>query len=84
MIRQQVAEGLYVVGEAVAADRQILAAHGISHVVNCVGALYPEYFATEGIQYKTLWLNGERLSVYGSSGSRATGALNSSKDGMKQ
>lgn len=45
-------------GEAVARDRAILAQHNISHVVNCVGALYPEYFKNEGIQYKTLWLQG--------------------------
>jgi hypothetical protein len=55
----QVADGLYVSGEAVARDRAILAQHNISHVVNCVGALYPEYFKADGIQYKTLWLQGE-------------------------
>lgn len=55
---QQVAEGLYVSGEAVARDRAILAQHSITHVVNCVGALYPEFFRNDGIQYKTLWLQG--------------------------
>jgi hypothetical protein len=55
----QVAEGLYVSGEAVARDRSILAQHRISHVVNCVGALYPEFFKSDGVQYKTLWLQGE-------------------------
>jgi hypothetical protein len=55
----QVADGLYVSGEAVARDRSILAQHNITHVVNCVGALYPEYFKADGIQYKTLWLQGE-------------------------
>ncbi|KAF6257744.1 protein-tyrosine phosphatase-like protein [Scenedesmus sp. NREL 46B-D3] len=52
----QVAEGVYVSGAAVAQDRAILAAHGITHVVNCVGALYPEYFKDDRIAYKTLWL----------------------------
>lgn len=55
---QQVADGLFVSGEAVARDRSILQQHNISHVVNCVGALYPEYFKADGIQYKTLWLQG--------------------------
>lgn len=58
LVPLQVADGLYVSGEAVARDRSILAQHNISHVVNCVGALYPEYFKAEGIQYKTLWLQG--------------------------
>jgi hypothetical protein len=53
-----VADGLFVSGEAVARDRNILQQHNISHVVNCVGALYPEYFKADGIQYKTLWLQG--------------------------
>ncbi|KAF6252951.1 hypothetical protein COO60DRAFT_1643545 [Scenedesmus sp. NREL 46B-D3] len=52
----KVAEGLYVSGAAVAQDRAILAAHGITHVVNCVGALYPEYHKHDGVAYKTLWL----------------------------
>jgi hypothetical protein len=55
----QVAEGLYVSGEAVARNREILAQNCISHVVNCVGALYPEYFKNDGIQYTTLWLSGK-------------------------
>lgn len=58
----QVAEGLYVSGAAVAQDRAILAAHGISHVVNCVGALYTEYFKDDGVAYKTLWLQGEQFT----------------------
>jgi hypothetical protein len=77
-----VADGLYVAREAVAADRQILAAHGISHVVNCVGTLCSEFFVTQGILYNTLWVNSERLSAYGSCGSRATCELNSRTVGM--
>lgn len=56
----QVADGLYVSGAAVAQDRAILAENSITHVVNCVGALYQEYFKNDGIAYKTLWLQGER------------------------
>jgi hypothetical protein len=44
----------------VAQDRAMLAAHGISHVVNCVGALYLEYFKDDGVAYKTLWLQGKQ------------------------
>jgi hypothetical protein len=55
----QVAHGIYVAGEAVAKSREILAQHGITHVVNCVGALYPEYFKQDGIGYTTLWLSGK-------------------------
>ncbi|KAI8466485.1 MAG: hypothetical protein J3K34DRAFT_524485 [Monoraphidium minutum] len=52
----QVCEGLYVSGEWVAKSRDALRAHGITHVVNCVGAMYPEYFKGDGVQYRTLWL----------------------------
>jgi hypothetical protein len=62
----QVAEGLYVSGAAVAQDRAILAAHGISHVVNCVGALYSEYFRDDSVAYRTLWLQGEQWAFTGS------------------
>lgn len=54
----QVAEGLYVSGEAVARSRDALRQHGITHVVNCVGALYGEYFRADGVAYRTLWLQG--------------------------
>ena len=37
----RVADGLYVSGEYVAKSRELLAEHGITHVVNCVGAMYP-------------------------------------------
>lgn len=64
----QVADGLYVSGEAVARDRGLLAAHGITAVVNCVGALYPEFFAADGIAYKTFWLAGARPGTYADRG----------------
>jgi hypothetical protein len=54
----QVSQGLYVSGEYVAKSREVLQRHGITHVVNCVGALYPEYFRADGIAYRTLWLQG--------------------------
>jgi hypothetical protein len=55
----KVCEGLYVSGEYVAKSREALRACGITHVVNCVGAMYPEYFKGDGVQYRTLWLQGE-------------------------
>jgi len=55
----KVCEGLYVSGEYVAKSRETLREHGITHIVNCVGAMYPEYFRGDGIQYRTLWLQGE-------------------------
>ena len=55
----KVCEGLYVSGEHVAKSRETLRAHGITHVVNCVGAMYAEYFRGDGVQYRTLWLQGE-------------------------
>lgn len=57
----KVSEGLYVSGEYVAKSREILAEHGITHIVNCVGAMYPEYFKSDGIKYKTLWLQGTHM-----------------------
>ena len=53
----RVAEGLYVAGETVAKSRELLAGAGITHVVNCVGFLYPPYFEDE-LAYKTLYLQG--------------------------
>ena len=56
----RVAEGLYVGAEHVARSREALRAAGITHVVNCVGFLYPPYFEGE-LQYKTLYLQGEAV-----------------------
>jgi hypothetical protein len=55
----KVCDGLYVSGEFVAKSRDALRQHGITHVVNCVGALYGEPFRADGIHYRTLWLQGE-------------------------
>jgi hypothetical protein len=54
----KIAEGLYVSGESVAKSREILQEHGITHVVNCVGAMYQEYFKDDGVRYRTMFLQG--------------------------
>lgn len=48
---------LYVGGEVVARSLDILRASSITHVINCVGFLYPPYFEHEFI-YQTLYLQG--------------------------
>ena len=53
----QVGDGLYVGGEVVAKNKEILKGHGITHVVNCVGFLYPAYYEDE-FRYQTLYLQG--------------------------
>jgi hypothetical protein len=53
----RVAEGLFVAGETVAKSRELLRGSAITHVVNCVGFLYPAYFKEE-IAYKVLYLQG--------------------------
>ncbi|KAE9604941.1 putative protein-tyrosine-phosphatase [Lupinus albus] len=42
-------------GDAVAKDRDILKHNGITHVLNCVGFVCPEYFKADFV-YRTLWL----------------------------
>ncbi|XP_050209666.1 protein-tyrosine-phosphatase MKP1 [Mercurialis annua] len=51
----KVAEHVYLGGDAVAKDRDILKLNGITHVLNCVGFACPEYFKADFI-YRTLWL----------------------------
>ncbi|XVE99469.1 hypothetical protein REPUB_Repub03eG0201100 [Reevesia pubescens] len=51
----KVAEHIYLGGDAVARDREILKQNGITHVLNCVGFVCPEYFKTDFV-YRTLWL----------------------------
>jgi len=53
-----VSPNLYLAGEAVAKSKEILQANGISHVVNCVGTLYKEFFKDDGLQYRTYYLKG--------------------------
>lgn len=51
----KVAEHIYLGGDAVARDRDILKKNGITHVLNCVGFVCPEYFKSDFV-YRTLWL----------------------------
>ncbi|KAI5431516.1 hypothetical protein KIW84_035630 [Lathyrus oleraceus] len=51
----KVAEHVYLGGDAVAKDRGILKRNGITHVLNCVGFVCPEYFKADFV-YRTLWL----------------------------
>jgi len=51
----KVAEHVYLGGDAVARDRDILKHNGITHVLNCVGFVCPEYFKADFV-YRTLWL----------------------------
>lgn len=53
----EVAPGLFIGSDAVAKSRKILQDACITHVVNCVGFLYPSYFKDELI-YKVLFLQG--------------------------
>ncbi|KAE9595208.1 putative protein-tyrosine-phosphatase [Lupinus albus] len=51
----KVADHVYLGGDAVAKDRDILKQNGITHVLNCVGFACPEYFKADFV-YMTLWL----------------------------
>lgn len=51
----KVADHIYVGGDAVARDREILRQNGITHILNCVGSSCSEYFKPD-LVYKTLWL----------------------------
>lgn len=51
----KVVEHIYIGGEGVARDRVILQQHGITHILNCVGFVCPEYFKSDFV-YRTLWL----------------------------
>ncbi|CAN4096037.1 unnamed protein product [Withania somnifera] len=51
----KVAEHVYLGGDAVAKDKDILKKNGITHVLNCVGFVCPEYFKSD-FGYRTLWL----------------------------
>ncbi|OAY74739.1 Protein-tyrosine-phosphatase MKP1 [Ananas comosus] len=54
----RVADHVYLGSDAAARDRNALRRHGITHVLNCVGAACPDYFRGEGdLVYKTLWLH---------------------------
>eukprot|EP01018_Ginkgo_biloba_P013573 Gb_33673 [translate_table: standard] len=51
----RVADHIYLGSDAVARNREILEGKGITHVLNCVGFVCPEYFKKD-LVYKTLWL----------------------------
>lgn len=51
----KVAQHIYLGGDAVARDREILKQNGITHILNCVGFVCPEYFKADFV-YRTLWL----------------------------
>ncbi|KAE8698936.1 Protein-tyrosine-phosphatase MKP1 [Hibiscus syriacus] len=51
----RIAEHVYLGSDAVAKNREILRTNGITHVLNCVGFVCPEYFKHD-LVYKTLWL----------------------------
>ncbi|XP_018483771.1 protein-tyrosine-phosphatase MKP1 [Raphanus sativus] len=51
----KVAEHIYVGGDAVAKDKEILKNNGITHVLNCVGFICPEYHKSD-FCYRSLWL----------------------------
>ncbi|CAM8980020.1 unnamed protein product [Rhodiola kirilowii] len=51
----RIAEHIYLGSDAVAKNREILKKNGITHVLNCVGFVCPEYFKND-LVYKTLWL----------------------------
>ncbi|RLN30995.1 protein-tyrosine-phosphatase MKP1 [Panicum miliaceum] len=51
----KVAAHVYLGGDAVAKNRDILRKNGITHVLNCVGFVCPEYFKSD-LVYRTLWL----------------------------
>ena len=54
----EVADGLMVAGNSVAADLAILQRSRVSHILNCVGALLPCHFPND-FTYKVLYLQGE-------------------------
>ncbi|XP_057948807.1 protein-tyrosine-phosphatase MKP1-like [Malania oleifera] len=51
----RIADHIYLGSDAVAKNREILRQNGITHVLNCVGFVCPEYFKSD-LVYKTLWL----------------------------
>lgn len=51
----KVADHIYLGGDSVARNREILRQNGITHVLNCVGFVCAEYFKAH-LVYKTLWL----------------------------
>lgn len=53
----EIADGLFLSGDWVAKNREVLQQNGITHVVNCVGFICKEYFKGE-LDYRTYFLQG--------------------------
>ncbi|XP_004504136.1 protein-tyrosine-phosphatase MKP1-like [Cicer arietinum] len=51
----RIAEHVYLGSDTVAKNHELLRQKGITHVLNCVGFVCPEYFKRDFV-YKTLWL----------------------------
>ncbi|XP_074309994.1 protein-tyrosine-phosphatase MKP1 [Silene latifolia] len=51
----RIVDHIYLGSEMVAKSREVLRQNGITHVLNCVGFVCPEYFKGD-LGYKTLWL----------------------------
>ncbi|XP_061346986.1 protein-tyrosine-phosphatase MKP1-like isoform X2 [Gastrolobium bilobum] len=51
----RIAEHIYLGSDTVAKNHELLRQNGITHVLNCVGFVCPEYFKRDFV-YKTLWL----------------------------
>lgn len=51
----RIIDHVFLGSDAVAKNRDVLRQNGITHVLNCVGFVCPEYFKNE-LVYKTLWL----------------------------
>eukprot|EP00850_Spirogloea_muscicola_P013521 SM000092S24489 [mRNA] locus=s92:249987:253229:- [translate_table: standard] len=58
----KVADHVYLGSDVVAKNRDKLRECGITHVLNCVGFVCPEYFPSE-LEYKTLWLQARPTSI---------------------
>ncbi|KAL8150116.1 hypothetical protein V2J09_019924 [Rumex salicifolius] len=52
----RITDHVYLGSDLVAKNREVLRKNGITHVLNCVGFVCPEYFKGD-IAYKTLWLH---------------------------
>lgn len=53
----EVAPGLFLSGDTVARNREQLAEHGVTHVMNCVGFVCKEHFKGQ-LAYRTFFLQG--------------------------
>ncbi|CAL0329924.1 unnamed protein product [Lupinus luteus] len=51
----RIADHVYLGSDTVAKNHELLRQNGITHVLNCVGFVCPEYFKSDFV-YKTLWL----------------------------